>query len=87
MMRKNNIIFGIYWCIYVSVLCYESLLGGQLNRTSGLYDLDGDGHREVLVISSSDRMAALIEFKGKVISDTVWSYTLPQGLILQMFPY
>ena len=79
MMRKNNIIFGIYWCIYVSVLCYESLLGGQLNRTSGLYDLDGDGHREVLVISSSDRMAALIEFKGKVISDTVWSYTLPQG--------
>ena len=79
MMRKNNIIFGIYWCIYVSVLCYESLLGGQLNRTSGLYDLDGDGHREVLVISSSDRMAALIEFKGKVISDTVWSYILPQG--------
>ena len=79
MMRKNNIIFGIYWCIYVSVFCYESLLGGQLNRTSGLYDLDGDGHREVLVISSSDRMAALIEFKGKVISDTVWSYTLPQG--------
>ena len=78
-MRKNNIIFGIYWCIYVSVLYYESLLGGQLNRTSGLYDLDGDGHREVLVISSSDRMAALIEFKGKVISDTVWSYTLPQG--------
>ena len=79
MMRKNNIIFGIYWCICVSVLCYESLLGGQLNRTSGLYDLDGDGHKEVLVISSSDRMAALIEFKGKVISDTVWSYTLPQG--------
>ena len=79
MMRKNNIIFSIYWCICVSVLCFESLLGGQLNRTSGLYDLDGDGHKEVLVISSSDRMAALIEFKGKVISDTVWSYTLPQG--------
>ena len=64
MMRKNNIIFGIYWCIYVSVACYELLFGGQLNRTSGLYDLDGDGHKEVLVISSSDRMAALIEFKG-----------------------
>ena len=79
MMRKNNIIFGIYWCIYVSLLCYELLSGGQLNRTSGLYDLDGDGHKEVLVISSSDRMAALIEFKGKVISDTIWSYILPQG--------
>ena len=79
MMRKNNIIFSIYWCICVSVLCFESLFSGQLNRTSGLYDLDGDGHKEVLVISSSDRMAALIEFKSKVISDTVWSYTLPQG--------
>ena len=78
-MRKNNIIFCIYWCICVSVLCFESLFSGQLNRTSGLYDLDGDGHKEVLVISSSDRMAALIEFKSKVISDTVWSYTLPQG--------
>ena len=79
MMRKNNIIFGIYWCIYVYVFCYELLFGGQLNRTSGLYDFDGDGHKEVLVISSSDRTAALIEFKGKVISDTVWSYTLPHG--------
>ena len=79
MMRKNNIIFGIYWCIYVSVFCFELLFGGQLNRTSGLYDLDGDGHKEVLVISSTDRTAALIEFKGKVISDTVWSYTLPSG--------
>ena len=79
MMRKNNIIFGICCYIYVHVLCYELLFAGQLNRTSGLYDLDGDGHKEVLVISSSDRIAALIEFKGKVISDTVWSYTLPQG--------
>ncbi len=79
MMRKNNIIFGIYWCIYVFVFYSELLFGGQLNRASGLYDFDGDGHKEVLVISSSDRMAALIEFKSKVISDTVWSYTLPKG--------
>ena len=64
MMRKNNIIFGICCYIYVFVLCYELLFAGQLNKTSGLYDLDGDGHKEVLVISSSDRMAALIEFKG-----------------------
>ncbi len=76
-MRKNNIFFGICGCIYVFVFYFELLFGGQLNRTSGLYDFDGDGHREVLVISSTDRMAALIEFKGKVISDTVWSYTLP----------
>ena len=78
-MRKNNIIFGICWYILVSVLCYEFLSGGQLNRTSGLYDLDGDGRKEVLVISSSDRRAVLIEFKGEVISDTIWSYTLPKG--------
>ena len=79
MMRKNNIIFGICGYILVSVLCFEFLSGGQLNRTSGLYDLDGDGRKEVLVISSSDRKAALIEFQGKVISDTIWSYTLPKG--------
>ena len=79
MMRKNNIIFGICGYILVSVLCFEFLSGGQLNRTSGLYDLDGDGRKEVIVISSSDRKAALIEFQGKVISDTIWSYTLPEG--------
>ena len=79
MMRKNNIIFGIYGYILVSVLCFEFLSGGQLNRTSGLFDLDGDGLKEVLVISSSDRKATLVEFQGEVISDTIWSYTLPKG--------
>ena len=79
MMRKNNIIFGIYGYILVFVLCFEFLSGGQLNRTSGLFDLDGDGRKEVLVISSSDRKATLIEFQGEVISDTIWSYTLPKG--------
>ena len=43
-MRKNNNIFGNCGYLLVLVLCYEFLSGGQLNRTSGLYDLDGDGY-------------------------------------------
>ena len=55
------------------------LFSGQLNRTSGLYDLDGDGRKAVLIISSSDRKAVLVELKNQSISDTLWSYTLPKG--------
>ena len=51
MMRKNNIIFGICGYILVSALCFEFLSGGQLNRTSGLYDLDGDGRKESLSLA------------------------------------
>ena len=78
-MRKNNNIFGNCGYLLVLVLCYEFLSGGQLNRTSGLYDLDGDGRKEVLVINSSDRRASLIEFQGEVISDTLWTFMLPVG--------
>ena len=78
-MRKNNNIFGNSGYLLVLVLCYEFLSGGQLNRTSGLYDLDGDGRKEVLVINSSDRRASLIEFQGEVISDTLWTFMLPVG--------
>ena len=78
-MRKNNNIFGNSGYLLVLVLCYEFLFGGQLNRTSGLYDLDGDGRKEVLVINSSDRRASLIEFQGEVISDTLWTFMLPVG--------
>jgi hypothetical protein len=55
------------------------VFSGQLNRTSGPYDLDNDGRKEVLIISSSDRKAVLVEFQDKSISDTLWSYTLPKG--------
>ena len=53
--------------------------GGQLNRTSGLYDLDEDGRKEVLIINGSDRKALLVELKNESFSDTLWSYTLPRG--------
>jgi hypothetical protein len=55
------------------------VFSGQLNRTSGPYDLDNDGRKEVLIISSSDRKAVLVEFQDKSISDTLWSYTFPKG--------
>ena len=79
MMRKNNNIINLCGYILVFVLFTQSVFSGQLNRTSGLYDLDSDGKKEVLIISSSDRKAVLVEFQNKSISDTLWSYTLPQG--------
>ena len=77
-MRENNII-SICGYILACILCTESIFAGQLNRTSGLYDLDGDGRKEVLIISSSDRKAVLVELQNKSIGDTLWFYTLPKG--------
>ena len=77
-MRENNIIISICGYILACIL-WESIFAGQLNRTSGLYDLDGDGRKEVLIISSSDRKAVLVELQDKSIGDTLWSYTLPKG--------
>ena len=79
MMRKNNNIISLCGYIFVFILLTQFVYSGQLNRTSGLYDLDGDGKKEVLIISSSDRRAILVEFQNKSISDTLWSYTLPEG--------
>ena len=79
MMRENNKIICIYGYILTCILCTQTVFSGQLNRTSGLYDLDNDGRKEVLIISSSDRKAVLVEFQDKSISDTLWSYTLPKG--------
>ena len=78
-MRENNKIISIWGYISTCILCAQTVFGGQLNRTSGPYDLDNDGRKEVLIISSSDRKAVLVEFQDKAISDTLWSYTLPKG--------
>ena len=78
-MRENNNIISICGYILACILCTEAMFAGQLNRTSGLYDLDGDGRKEVLIISSSDRKAVLVELQDKSIVDTLWSYTLPKG--------
>ena len=78
-MRENNNIIGICGYILVLILFTQSVFSGQLNRTSGLYDLDGDGRKEVLIISSSDRKAVLVELQNESISDTLWSYILPRG--------
>mgnify|MGYP006077583869 FL=1 len=79
MMRENNNIISIYGYILTCILGTQIVFSGQLNQTSGLYDLDGDGQKEVLIISSSDRKAALVEYQDRSIRDTLWSYTLPQG--------
>ena len=78
-MRENNKIISIWGYISTCILCAQTVFGGQLNRTSGPYDLDNDGRKEVLIISSSDRKAVLVEFQDKSISDTLWSYTFPKG--------
>ena len=57
----------------------QFIFGEQINRTSGLYDLDEDGRKEVLIINGSDRKALLVELKDESFSDTLWSYTLPTG--------
>ena len=72
-MRENNKIISIWGYISTCILCAQTVFGGQLNRTSGPYDLDNDGRKEVLIISSSDRKAVLVEFQDKSISDTLWS--------------
>ena len=41
--------------------------------------LDNDGVREVLVLQSVEPMVMLIEVTSTSISDTLWSYTLPDG--------
>ncbi len=79
MMRKNNNIIQICGYIITCALSIQFIFGGQLNRTSGLYDLDDDGRKEVLIINGSDRKALLVELKNETFSDTLWSYTLPKG--------
>ena len=79
MMRENNNIIASCGYILVFILFTQSVFSGQLNRTSGLYDFDGDGRKEVLIISSSDRKAVLVELQDESISDTLWSYILPEG--------
>ena len=78
-MRENNKIISIWGYISTCILCAQTVFSGQLNWTSGPYDLDNDGRKEVLIISSSDRKAVLVEFQDKSISDTLWSYTFPKG--------
>lgn len=79
MMRKYNNIIQICGYIITCALSIQFIFGGQLNRTSGLYDLDDDGRKEVLIINGSDRKALLVELKNETFSDTLWSYTLPKG--------
>ena len=81
MMRENNNIIQICGYIITCILSMQFMFAGQLNRTSGLYDLDEDGRKEVLIINGSDRKALLVELKGESFSDTLWSYTLPLGKV------
>ena len=80
MMRKKNNIYIICRHIITGIIIVlQHVFAGQLNRTSGLYDFDGDGRKEVLIISGSNRSVVLVELQNKSISDTLWSYSLPNG--------
>ena len=79
MMRKNNNIIRTCIHVIICILNVHFAFGEQINRTSGLYDLDENGRKEVLIINGSDRKALLVELKDESFSDTLWSYTLPTG--------
>jgi len=47
------------------------------NHIQGLYDIDGDGLQESLVLNAGGFSAILVEFSETSVEDTVWQYNLP----------
>ena len=47
------------------------------NHIQGLYDIDGDGLQESLVLNAGGFSAILVEFSETSAEDTVWQYNLP----------
>ena len=80
MFRMSTmVISGQFKYFLVGVLWLMLPIFGGQYHVEGLYDLDNDGVREVLVLQSVEPMAMLIEVTSTSISDTLWSYTLPDG--------
>jgi len=80
MFRMSTmVISGQFKYFLVGVLWLMLPIFGGQYHVEGLYDLDNDGVREVLVLQSVEPMVMLIEVTSTSISDTLWSYTLPDG--------
>jgi hypothetical protein len=66
----ENILYGV---LLLSVLSADGVLHIQ-----GLYDLDGDGLQESLVLNAGGYSAVWVEVSESSLEDTLWSYTLPE---------
>ena len=67
--------------ILIGVLLFSSLFSEGVFQVQGVYDLDGDGLREALVLNGTQSSAIWIEISGSTIGDTLWQYHLPsQGM-------
>ncbi|SVC53459.1 uncharacterized protein METZ01_LOCUS306313, partial [marine metagenome] len=63
--------------ILIGVLLFSSLFSEGVFQVQGVYDLDGDGLREALVLNGTQSSAIWIEISGSTIEDTLWQYHLP----------
>ena len=80
MFRKSIMIISSPFKYFLATIMWlaNPVLGGQ-SYIKGIYDLNNDGVREVLILRSGKPGIILIEFTNSSISDTLWSYTLPDG--------
>ena len=63
--------------ILIGVLLFSSLFSEGVFQVQGVYDLDGDGLQEALVLNGTQSSAIWIEISGSTIEDTLWQYHLP----------
>ena len=80
MFRKSIMIISSPFKYFLATIMWltNSVLGGQ-SYIKGIYDLNNNGVREVLILRSGQPGIMLIELTNSSISDTLWSYTLPDG--------
>ena len=80
MFRKSIMIISSPFKYFLATIMWltNPVLGGQ-SYIKGIYDLNNNGVREVLILRSGQPGIMLIELTNSSISDTLWSYTLPDG--------
>ena len=78
MFRTSTMeISGQFKCLLVGVMWLTIPVFGNQSHIEGLYDLDNDGIREILVLQSEEPGAILVEVTNTSIGDTLWSYSFP----------
>ncbi|MBT3502176.1 MAG: hypothetical protein HOB40_02895 [Candidatus Marinimicrobia bacterium] len=65
--------------IFIGVLLLSSLSARGVFHVHGSYDLDKDGVIETLILNTRTSSASWVEITNSSITDTVWSYLLPNG--------
>ena len=80
MFRKSIMIISSPFKYFLATIMWltNPVLGGQ-SYIKGIYDLNNNGVREVLILRPGQPGIMLIELTNSSISDTLWSYTLPDG--------